>query len=414
MNTHISRRSLLRAVGGGAALAGTAALAAACGSDEPAASSSDPKVVRWWDYTTDQAPVDNMLKKFMAENPDIKVERRSIPYDDTKRILLQSAGQGSLPDIVVVNNPDHQQFAELGIAEDITDRMKSWGQADLYVQAAVQSATWNGRNYGLPQQVNCLALWYNTELLAAAKLEVPTDWAGLRAAAKALTASPRYGLAYSAPNNQSAVYQWLPTLWQAGGDLTDLSSPAANKALQFWTDLMKDGSVSREALNWSQPDIGTEFGQGRAAMMINGPFMVPALKKDAPNLKWGVAQLPKDAAAASCLGGENYMIIKGGNVDGAWKLLEWTQKPENLVEYLKATGGLPSRSDIASDAAWADETSQVFVEQLKVAKPRAYGTKYPEIATAVTTAIQSALSGAAPVDKALSTAATAVQPLLPK
>ncbi|MFD0745994.1 ABC transporter substrate-binding protein [Phytohabitans flavus] len=413
MNRNISRRSLLRAVGGGAALAGTAAFAAACGGGE-SATSADPKVVRWWDYTTDQAPVDNMLKKFMAENPDIKVERRSIPYDDTKRILLQSAGQGSLPDIVVVNNPDHQQFAELGIAEDITDRLKTWRQTDLYVQAAVQSATWNGRNYGLPQQVNCLALWYNTEALEQAKLEVPTDWASLRAAAKALTKSPRYGMAYSAPNNQSAVYQWLPTLWQAGGDLTDLGGPAANKALQFWTDLMKDGSVSREALNWSQPDIGTEFGQQRAAMMINGPFMVPTLKKDAPDLKWGVAQLPKDVAAASCLGGENYMIIKGGNVDGAWKLLEWTQKPENLVEYLKATGGLPSRSDIAGDAAWADEVSQVFAEQLKVARPRAYGTKYPEIATAVTTAIQSALSGTAPVDKALSTAATAVKPLLPK
>lgn len=413
MNGQLSRRTLLRAIGAGATLAGTGMFAAACGSGEPAAP-ADPKVVRWWDYTTDQAPVENMLKRFMAENPDITVERRSIPYDDTKRILLQSAGQGSLPDIVVVNNPDHQQFAELGIAEDITDRLKTWGQVDQYVEAAIGSATWNGRQYGLPQQVNCLALYYNTALLEAADLQPPTDWASLRSTAKALTAAPRFGLAYSAPNNQSAVYQWLPTLWQAGGDLDDLRSPAAAKALQFWVDLMKDGSVSREALNWAQPDIGTEFGQQRAAMMINGPFMVPTLKKDAPDVKWNVTTLPKDAGEASCLGGENYMIIKGGNVDGAWKLLEWTQKPENLVEYLKATGGLPSRADIAGDATWADPISQVFVEQLKVARPRAYGTKYPEIATAVTTAIQSALTGSTPVDKALDTAATAVAPLLPK
>jgi multiple sugar transport system substrate-binding protein len=64
------------------------------------------------------------------------------------------------------------------------------------------------------------------------------------------------------------VFQWLPTLWQAGGDLTDLTTPAAQKALQFWVDLMNDGSVSREALAWDQSQVGTEFAQRRAAMMI--------------------------------------------------------------------------------------------------------------------------------------------------
>jgi multiple sugar transport system substrate-binding protein len=412
MNNHVSRRTLLRALGIGAAAAGTGGFAAAC-STEPAAP-ADPGVVRWWDYTTDAAPVEKMLTRFMAENPDIKVERRSIPYDDTKRILLQSAGQGSLPDIVVVNNPDHQQFAELGIAEDITDRLTAWGETGQYVKAAVDSATWNGRQYGLPQQVNCLALYYNEAMLTAAGVAPPSTWSEFASAAQKLTSGSRFGLAFSAPNNQSAVYQWLPTLWQAGGDLYDLRSPAANKALQFWADFVKNGSVSRETLNWSQPNIGTEFAQERAAMMINGPFMVPTLRKDAANLPWKVKPLVQDASAASCLGGENYMIIKGGNVDGAWKLLQWTQKPENLTEYLAATGGLPSRSDIAGAAAWADPVSQVFVEQLKVARPRAYGTKYPEIATAVVGAIQGALSGSTPVQAALETAATAVAPLLPK
>lgn len=412
----VSRRTLLKAFGGGILASGAAATLTSCSSGSDGGGGGgggEEGVVHWWDYTTDAAPVDDMLARFMDEHPDITVERRSIPYDDTKRILLQSAGQGSLPDIVVVNNPDHQQFAELGIAEDLTDRVAEWGEGDLYVPAAMQSATLSDRLYGLPQQVNCLALYVNTAMLQQAGLEVPTTWEDLTAAAAAMTDGSRYGLAFAAPNNQSAVYQWLPELWQAGGDLYDLTAPEAVEALQFWTDFVTGGSVSRETLNWAQPDIGTEFVNERAAMMINGPFMVPTLEQDAPDLPWQVAPLVEHREAASCLGGENYMIVKGGNVDAAWELLRWTQQPENLVGYLAATGGLPSRSDIADDEAWSDETSQVFIDELAVARPRAYGTKYPEIATAVVTAIQSALSGSATPAEALEVAATTVEPLLP-
>ena len=43
----------------------------------------------------------------------------------------------------------------------------------------------------------------------------------------------------------------------------------------------------------------------------------------------------------------------------------------------------------------------VFIEQLKVAKPRAYGSHYPEISSAIQEAIQAAVSGQAPVADAL-------------
>ena len=55
---------------------------------------------------------------------------------------------------------------------------------------------------------------------------------------------------------------------------------------------------------------------------------------------------------------------------------------------------------------------KVFVEQLGVARPRAYGPKYPEISAAVQDMLQSALTGDATIDAAVKTAAGKVKPLL--
>jgi multiple sugar transport system substrate-binding protein len=150
-------------------------------------------------------------------------------------------------------------------------------------------------------------------------------------------------------------------------------------------------------------------------MMINGPWQIPTLKKDNPDLKWQVVTLPKDKQGASILGGENMSIVKGGkNIDAAWELLTWTQTTDNLKAYLTQAGKLPSRQDLADDPAWTgDPVLKVFIEQLKVAKPRAYGPKYPEISNAIQEMLQAAISGQKPVDAAVADAQAKIAPLLP-
>jgi multiple sugar transport system substrate-binding protein len=173
--------------------------------------------------------------------------------------------------------------------------------------------------------------------------------------------------------------------------------------------------MSPGILGWNQQDVLAQFQNRKAAMMINGPWQIPTLKKDNPDLKWQVVTLPQDKQGASILGGENMAIVKGGkNIDAAWELISWTQTPDNLKAYLTQAGKLPSRQDLANDAAWTgDPVLKVFIEQLKVAKPRAYGPKYPEISNAIQEMIQAAISGQKPVDAAVADAAAKITPLLP-
>ncbi len=393
---------------------GLAACAPGGSAPEPSSTKASPVKLTWWDYYGPGAGADGvtaMLKKYEQTHPNVTVDRQFVAYDDLKKTLLQSAGASSLPDIVIINSPDHQQFAETGIAADLTAQLKDWGQLSKYPKGLIASSTYKGKNYGLPITANCLALFYDKKALADAGLKPPTTWEEMKADASKLTTGGRYGLAYSAINNQQAVFQWLPALWQAGGDLTKLGSSDSVRALQYWSDLMSDGSVSKEALNWDQTAVEGEFAQGRAAMMINGPWQIPTLAKDAPNLDYGVALLPADKEKASALGGENYLLTDGPNEKAAWDLVKWMQKPANLAELAKGTGSLPVRSD---QKAFSDSDAiATFTKQLQVARPRAYGSHYAEIADAVVIALQSTLSGQTSAKDALTKAAGTVKPLLP-
>lgn len=419
--THMSRpthRSVLRV----AALTASAIVAvgtlAACAPGGSAAPSDDessgPVTLTWWDYYSEGAAntqLQELLDEYQDAHPDVTIEREFIAYADLKQSLLQSAGAGSLPDVVVINSPDHQQFAELGIAANLDDKLAEWGQLDQYPEGLIASATYEDSIYGLPISANCLAVFYNPAMLEEAGIEPPTTWEEMEEAAAALTTPEHYGLAYSAINNQQAVFQYLPALWQSGADLYDLDSPEAVASLDYWAGLMDAGSVSREALNWDQSAVAAEFAQGRAAMMINGPWQLPFLANEAPDLDYGVALMPVDAEEASVTGGENYMIMAGPNEDAAWDVLEFLQEPENVTKMNIAGGSLPTRTDV--DPFPDNELIGVFTEQLQVARPRAYGPAYAEIADQLVIALQARMTGAATSEAALATAATAIAPLLP-
>ncbi|WP_347834950.1 extracellular solute-binding protein [Gracilibacillus sp. JCM 18860] len=133
----------------------------------------------------------------------------------------------------------------------------------------------------------------------------------------------------------------------------------------------------------------------------------------------GVFLMPAgEAGTASILGGENWAITANSEVqDEAWEFIKWTQKPEILGPMHELGGGrLPSRADVAKDEqyVWAkDEHVKVFMEQLETAKPRAYGTNYPEISTHIQEAIQRAMTGEE-VDTIMESTAEEIKALLPE
>jgi multiple sugar transport system substrate-binding protein len=419
VSTPFTRRRFLESAGAVTAAAMFPGLAA-CGSDDggegASAGSGDKVTLTWWDYFNEanQRAVEDRIARYTKANPNVTIERTYQPFPDLKQKLLQGATAGELPDIVVIDNPDHQSFAALGVLADISDRVEQWGEQDSYFEGPWQSTLYKDRNFGLPDNSNCLTLWTNTKLLEQAGVEVPADWDELREAAMQLTRGKTKGFAACAFKSEEGTFQWLPFLWAAGGDIDTLDSDGGRAALQLWVDLVSEGAMSRGIVNWDQQAVLKQFQNERAAMMVNGPWQIPVIKDESPDLEWEVATLPKQQQGASVLGGENLAITASSqNIDAAWEFLKWSQSPENLIRYNTIAGKIPSRKDAAQSEHWtSDPALKVFVEQLEVAKPRAYGPKYPEISAALQEMLQAAITGDKTVDEAISEAAGKVQPLL--
>jgi multiple sugar transport system substrate-binding protein len=371
----------------------------------------------WWDYFNSLgqiAAVTKLIARFKAENPGVEIDRRSIPFADLQRSILQGAGAGLLPDLAIVDNVSNQALAATGILADLTDHIEAWGQKSNYFPGPWSSTQYKHRIYGIPNNSNCIVLYYNGPMLERAGIAPPTTWEELRAAAKALTRSDVRGLALSAIKTEEGTFHFLPFLWQAGGDLDSLDGEAGIAALDYVGTLVKDGSLSRSALGWTQADIESQFESGNVAMQINGPWQIPSLHKNAASLDWRVAPLPARKKPATCLGGENWVIFRTSrHLDLAWRLLEFSQREENLVQFLCDAGQLPQRRDIVSVGPWMkDPVLKVFVESLPYAGARAYGPRYPQMSEAIGRALQMVLSGRNSAQDTARELARIVNPLL--
>lgn len=409
------RRAFLeRALALGLSSSAALTLLEACGGTSSAGNSSGPITLTLWDYFNPAGKgYLGLISGYMKANPNIKIQRTVIPFADLKQKIIQGAASRQLPDIVVIDNPDHSAFSDMGILADITTQVTAWGQADQYFPGPWKSTTWKGKNYGIPNNSNCLALYYNKDMFKAAGLTPPTNWDELHNAARKLTKNGVYGFSMSLIKSEEGTFQFLPFLWEAGADLNTLNSTAGVSALQYLVSFVKEGLLSAESLNWTQQDAITQFIAQKAAMCMNGPWNLPPVQQGA-KFSWGVVPLPQGQQAASILGGENWAItVTSKHVPEAWNFLQWTQQATQLKSYIEQDDRLPSRQDLANDPYFhQDPNVAVFITALQAARPRAYGPNYPKISNAVQQAFQSAISGQMSAANALNQAAQTINPLL--
>jgi multiple sugar transport system substrate-binding protein len=412
----MSRRTFIgRTAALGISTGAAITLLEACGGSAGGSVSTGPVTLSIWDYSNPPgAGYLSLLAAYPKVKPNVKLQHTAIPFADLKQKIIQGAAARQLPDIVIIDNPDHQAFSSMGILADLTSQISSWGQGSEYLKGPWTSTTWKGKNYGIPNNSNCLALYYNVDMLNRAGVKPPTDWNELHAAAKTLTTKGVYGLSMALVQSEEGTFQFLPFLWEAGADLNTLDSPEATSALQYLVDLTNEGLLSTDALNWTQQDAMTQWVAGKSALCINGPWNLPAARSGA-KFNWAVVPLPHGKQAASILGGENWAITATSQHQAdAWEFIKWTQEQSVLKSYLLGNGTLPSRTDLGKDPVFIKDPKQaVFVQALTTARPRAYGPNYPKISNYVQQAFQSAISGQKSAAAALQAASQSVKPLLP-
>lgn len=414
MTSTIARRSLIAA----ASLMTIALGITSCSTGGSQSGASDSgstngkTVIDMWDYLgqgVSNTAMEAAVAAFEKAHPEYSVKRTSFAYGDLAKSIVQGGVGGSVPDLAIVDVVDNQNFAALGLLKDLTE--ESGDSASQFYEGPWMSTQMDGNTYGLPLNSNNLALFYNKTLLDQAGVSVPTTWDELKNAAAAVSTNDVSGLAISAVKNEQGTFQFLPFVWQTGGDL-DTYKESGAQALEFLKSMIDEGSMSSAVTNYSQEDARTQFTAGKVAMMMNGPWELQNLAD--VDFEWAVAPLPQGKTAATGLGGENVVVMQEGkHSEGAVKLAQFLTSAEGAKIYCDESGQLSARPDLAGQLKLsADENLKVFEKQLGDAHARAYGKEYAKVSEAVQTSIQEALTGASTPQAAAEKAAASLSELL--
>ena len=409
----------------------TAALVSGCGgtsggsssgdSGDGGSSSGEPAEVTLWHYFEAEAPAFEALIEEYNESQDaIHITPTFVSREELMNQYTIGAVSGELPDIGMVDSPDMASYISLGVFEDITEDLQDWEDLEKFYAGPLLSAQdAEGHYYGLPQNSNCLTLCCNMDILNAAGFDAPpTTWDEFREVCEKTTdtANGVYGFSMCAIGTEEGTFQILPWIWSAGGDISDLTSAGSVKAIQFLTDLVQDGYMSKEVVNWQQSDAYNAFCAGKAAMFESGTWQLQDIDEKINgtfNYEYGL--LPKDQEYASCIGGENFGVCTGTQYkDECVDFLKWFMSAEKNAEFTAAATKLPVRSDAVGlqEIFTTDERYAVFNEEMNYARPRGPHAQWPTLSEALYNATQQAMLGDQSVEDALSGAAAVIDPIL--
>ncbi|WP_341360737.1 extracellular solute-binding protein [Georgenia sp. M64] len=298
---------------------------------------------------------------------------------DLNQELAQGFAAGSPPDLFYASTDQLAGWVANGSLYAYGDQLSNAG--DFY-PSLVENFTVDGEFYCAPKDFSTLALVINTAAWEAAGLtdaDVPTDWDGLRSAAEALTTEDQVGLSFG------PEYQRVGTFMaQAGGGLIAedgttaiVDSPENLEALTFVQEMLVDGVLafpSEVDSGWG----GEAFGSGRAAMTIEGNWIIGAMNADYPDASYTIVPLPAGPAGEATLQFTNCWGIAADsdNQEQAMQLVEYLTTPEQQMAFAEAFGVMPSVESAAEDFRSTFPEQAAFIDSADFAggMPTVQGT----------------------------------------
>ena len=307
------RRSVLAA-------GATAAAGVALGGFPHIASGADAPLKFWQFYApgggvASQSKWFEDMVKAWNDSHDVKVQLEYIPnnayMDGTK--LPTAFASGSGPDIFIISPGDFLRYYNGGVLLDLTPFMDAQAQAD-FAPSVMKNRMVNGRIYGIPMEVEPMAMFYSVEAfneIGLTEKDAPKTWDELLAVAKKLTNAKRFGVLFETAPGYYQNFTWYPFLWQGGGDIqtaagkSAFNSPATVQALKFWQDSVTMGVAPRKLLGGGAWDVVPNLGSGYCAMQNVGIWAISQLHEGAPDFKYGIFRLPTPP-------GGKYLTVGGG------------------------------------------------------------------------------------------------------
>lgn len=317
-----------------------------------------------------------MADRFAESHPGVRVIVESITSNYGEK-LATSIASGAPPDVFLLDSPDIPAFVDRGLALDLTPYVGRVGYDTAAVFPQVMEIFRRGPQlFAFPKGFTPLVIYYNKRLFRELGVPFPPDtgwtWDGFLDVARRLTRDvdgdgrvDTYALSFP-----RQLYEWVPFVWSAGGDILDpggthttgyLDGPATVATFAFLTSLVTEHHVAPPVQFLTAGDAMriARFYLGRQGMLVSGHWQMPRLVDYARrgDLEIGVAPMPRrgNAAFATALYASGWAVP--ANVRHkrlAIELAAFLAGPEAQRMRAAARLELPVFAEVARQVAAAD------------------------------------------------------------
>ena len=296
-----------------------------------------------WGSVTEVGILNEIIKEYEKQNPEIKINFIHIPQNYFQKIHLLFASNQA-PDVIFINNLYLHLYANK--LEPLNDVVN----IEDFNSKSIEAMSIDGKLYAVPRDISTLVFYRNKNL-------VKTTPQNLDELILAIKDVKPYGI-----SSEKDIYFMLPYVLTMNEDFLN-----PQKSAEFYKNL--EGKYAPTASQVGSLTLAQMFLQGKIGLYLSGRWMYPKIK-DSADFDWDVipfcGTVPLDASG--------WAISKDSkHKEQAERFLQFLSSKKS-IEYFNATGLIiPARSDVAID-------NPTFEKSVENSKPIEYGKNYKKIA----------------------------------
>ena len=243
-------------------------------------------------------------KDFEASNTNIDLVVDVVSWNDISTVVNTRIANDEAPDLLNSN-----VFADYQ-ADNLLLPAKTWVSSKTYEKiypAFLEQSSVKGEVWAIPSLASTRALYYNTDILNAAGVKVPTTWEELTVACKAIKAKNPdiypWGIDLTTDEGHAAFayYSWS----NGGGFVDDSNNWTLNRAenvaaVDYEIGLVNQGLTNAKPATETRYDLQDLFCAGKLAMMI-APNHLSGLASKA-GIHYAISDIPTNIGTPVSIG----------------------------------------------------------------------------------------------------------------
>lgn len=300
--------------------------------------------------------LEDIISKFEAQNPGVKIELISPPYETAyQKIYLMVSAEEPL-DIVEVGDWSLSALASMGKLLSLEPYLAKSELTKHLVPGVLEAArTYKGTAYLLPNAIYVKTLFYRPDVISKYNITPPAKTMDeLLEHCRALTKPEigQYGFDFRGKGYPTAFIDIVMTSFfddidpncmylKKDGTLI-FDDPRALEGLKFYIELFK--TAPKDSINWGFDEQVNAFASGITPYLFQDPDTVGLLNEIMKEGTYKTAPLPigRGGKAYPTIGFAGWGITSySKHKDLAWKFLEFFNSPEINAYWCREYGALP-------------------------------------------------------------------------